>query len=57
MEGQPWGTLLPLNDRQFFIDGRIGRSFDYTREGGKIVGLAYINHAKNICHPLRILNA
>jgi hypothetical protein len=44
-----------LKDHQFFLDGRVGRSLDYTHADGKVVGLTYLDHAKNALYPLRIL--
>jgi hypothetical protein len=57
MEEQPWAQLLPLNDHHFFLDGRAGRSLDYTYSDGKIVGLTYLDHGKNAQYPLRVLAA
>lgn len=55
MEEQVWAQLLPLNDHCFFLDGRAGRSFDYVRADGRVVGLAYLDHGKKARYPLRIV--
>jgi hypothetical protein len=55
MEEQVWAELLPLDDHCFFLDGRAGRSFDYERADGRVVGLAYLDHGKKARYALRIL--
>jgi len=57
MEGQPWAQMLPLNDHHFFLDGRVGRSLDYTWSGGRLVGLSYLDHAKGMRYPLQLVSA
>jgi hypothetical protein len=57
MEGQPWARMLPLNDHEFFLDGRVGRSLDYSWTGGKLVGLTYSDHAKGTRYPLQLVSA